>query len=52
MCLPYKFLKFKARNLKHSVKNRNKNIKNREFKKMVTVPNRQDFEVFKTYRFF
>ena len=32
--------------------NRNKITKNRRIKKMLTVPNRQDFEVFKTYWFF
>ena len=33
-------------------KNRNKIIENREIKKMLTVPNRQVFEVFKTHWFF
>ena len=32
--------------------NRNKITKNRRIKKMLTVPNRQDFEVFKTFWFF
>ena len=32
--------------------NRNKMAKNRSINTMVTIPNRQDFEVFRLYQFF